>query len=459
VLPLAGGVRTRAEARGEPCEQGMVEAPRDCSAQLDPCGNGNRPPPGSIPLLEVALVDLDVCVPAAIASSDGCHLSAGLDRDDRGPAGREHQRRLLLANVSPRPAACSATDDRPTAPIAASAGSRCSRSPLQSRSPTYCTPQAARRGSTRPRSARAHALPIRRVRAIAARPCSSMPAHGGIDPGAVGSTESGLTVYEADVTLPIELEAMRLLTGDGFRVVVSRTRAESVVRLTNVDVSDGVLTAEGVHNDVAARDICANDAGANILIGIYMDAGEGGAGSLTGYDPDRPFAAANLRLAALVQDDVLAAMKRAGVADPRPRDTARHRARVGQRSRLSPRQRGPGLWTPAAARAGGPWLLLDAKQDARGADRAAVHHRPIRGLNRGQRPRAGGDRPRHRRSSGAVLQRSQIVPRHVHVRASRRRRAARGSSKGHDHQPDRAYAWLARSSDVGRPQPGASMTL
>jgi N-acetylmuramoyl-L-alanine amidase len=152
-----------------------------------------------------------------------------------------------------------------------------------------------------------------------------MPAHGGIDPGAVGSTESGLTVYEADVTLPIELEAMRLLTGDGFRVVVSRTRAESVVRLTNVDVSDGVLTAEGVHNDVAARDICANDAGANILIGIYMDAGEGGAGSLTGYDPDRPFAAANLRLAALVQDDVLAAMKRAGVADPRPRDTARHR--------------------------------------------------------------------------------------------------------------------------------------
>jgi N-acetylmuramoyl-L-alanine amidase len=136
--------------------------------------------------------------------------------------------------------------------------------------------------------------------------------HGGIDPGAVGSTESGLTVYEADVTLPIELEAMRLLTGDGFRVVVSRTRAESVVRLTNVDVSDGVLTAEGVHNDVAARDICANDAGANILIGIYMDAGEGGAGSLTGYDPDRPFAAANLRLAALVQDDVLAAMNAQG---------------------------------------------------------------------------------------------------------------------------------------------------
>lgn len=136
--------------------------------------------------------------------------------------------------------------------------------------------------------------------------------HGGTDPGAVGSTESGQTVYEADVTLPIELDAMRLLTADGFRVVVSRTRAGSVVRLTNADVANGLLTAEGVHNDVAARDVCANDAGAKILIGIYMDAGGGGAGSLTGYDADRPFAAANRRLARLVQDDVLAAMNGQG---------------------------------------------------------------------------------------------------------------------------------------------------
>jgi N-acetylmuramoyl-L-alanine amidase len=136
--------------------------------------------------------------------------------------------------------------------------------------------------------------------------------HGGIDPGAVGRTESGQPVYEADVTLPIELDAMRLLTADGFRVVVSRTRAEAVVRLTSTDASGGLLTAEGVHNDVAARDICANDAGANVLVGIYMDAGGSGAGSVTGYDPDRPFAAANLRLATLLQDDVLAAMNARG---------------------------------------------------------------------------------------------------------------------------------------------------
>lgn len=136
--------------------------------------------------------------------------------------------------------------------------------------------------------------------------------HGGLDPGAVGATQSGQTVREADVTLPIELDTMRLLTADGFRVVVSRTRTESVVRLTGADASSGVLTAEGVHNDVAARDVCANEGGADILIGIYMDAGGGGAGCLTGYDPDRPFAAANLRLATLVQDDVLTAMNAHG---------------------------------------------------------------------------------------------------------------------------------------------------
>ncbi len=136
--------------------------------------------------------------------------------------------------------------------------------------------------------------------------------HGGIDPGAVGVSESGQTVYEADVTLPIELDAMRLLRADGFRVVVSRTGAESVARLTRADESGGTLTAEGVHNDVAARDICANDAGANLLVGIYMDAGAGAAGSLTAYDLDRPFAAGNLRLARLLQDDVLAAMNAQG---------------------------------------------------------------------------------------------------------------------------------------------------
>jgi N-acetylmuramoyl-L-alanine amidase len=137
--------------------------------------------------------------------------------------------------------------------------------------------------------------------------------HGGIDPGAVGSTENGTPVDESTVNLPIELDTMAILRAQGYRVVVSRTANTSVTRLTPADVSGGILTVQGAFADVAARDVCADMAGADILVGIYMDGGyEGEAGCLTGYDADRPFSAANLRLATLVQDDVLAAMNAQG---------------------------------------------------------------------------------------------------------------------------------------------------
>ena len=142
--------------------------------------------------------------------------------------------------------------------------------------------------------------------------------HGGIDPGAVGITESGQRIDEADQTLPVEMDAMAILRREGFEVVVSRTAATSVVRLTAGDVSDGELTIQGSHDDVAARDVCANQSHADILIGIYFDAGSSSdnAGSVTGYDAVRPFGADNLKLATLVQADVLAAMNTQGLAIP-----------------------------------------------------------------------------------------------------------------------------------------------
>jgi N-acetylmuramoyl-L-alanine amidase len=143
--------------------------------------------------------------------------------------------------------------------------------------------------------------------------------HGGIDPGAIGTTGSGTTIHEADLTLPVVLDTVPLLRGQGFGVVVSRTGATSVARLTADDVSGGALTVQGVHDDVAARDQCANLARATILLGVYFDAGASAAnaGSVTAYDTARPFAAANLRLATLVQTDVLAAMNahRWGIPD------------------------------------------------------------------------------------------------------------------------------------------------
>lgn len=137
--------------------------------------------------------------------------------------------------------------------------------------------------------------------------------HGGRDPGAVGSTESGQKIYEAVETLAVELDTMALLRGAGFRVVVSRTRGTSVLRLRPGDVSRRVLTIHGSHEDVVARDLCANEAHGNALVGIYFDAGAPyNAGSVTAYDAARPFAADNLRLAKLLQADVLAAMNAQG---------------------------------------------------------------------------------------------------------------------------------------------------
>jgi N-acetylmuramoyl-L-alanine amidase len=138
--------------------------------------------------------------------------------------------------------------------------------------------------------------------------------HGGIDPGSVGETQAGQTIDEASETLPVELDTMHLLVAKGFTVVVSRTKDETVSRPQPADVSDGEFTVQGVHDDVAARDVCADDAKANVLVGIYFDAGGSplNAGSVTGYDTDRPFTPENLRLATLVQNDVLGAMNAQG---------------------------------------------------------------------------------------------------------------------------------------------------
>ena len=138
--------------------------------------------------------------------------------------------------------------------------------------------------------------------------------HGGIDPGGVGTTEAGQTISESGVNLSIELDAMALLRARGYRVVVSRTSNTTVVRLRSDDTSDGILSLQGSHDDVAARDACANLAKADALVGIYMDTGgtAQNAGSVTLYDADRPFSQANVQLAGLLQTDVLSAMNAKG---------------------------------------------------------------------------------------------------------------------------------------------------
>lgn len=137
--------------------------------------------------------------------------------------------------------------------------------------------------------------------------------HGGPDPGAIGTTSSGRTIHEADETLPVVLDTMTNLRRDGFRVVVSRTGPTSVLRLRPADLSGHILTGAGSHADVVARDVCANLARADILIGVYLNSGStGAAGCLTAFDPARTFASDNRRLAGLVQSSVLDALNARG---------------------------------------------------------------------------------------------------------------------------------------------------
>ncbi len=142
--------------------------------------------------------------------------------------------------------------------------------------------------------------------------------HGGIDPGAVGRTEAGQTIEEADVDACRSRWILRPSSAaPAFAWSCPGPGDTAVARLGPGDVADGVLTVQGSHDDVAARDVCANDANANVLVGIYFDSGtSANAGSVTGYDAVRPFAADNLRLADLVQADVLSAMNAHGWGIP-----------------------------------------------------------------------------------------------------------------------------------------------
>ncbi len=141
--------------------------------------------------------------------------------------------------------------------------------------------------------------------------------HGGRDPGGVGTTTSGVSIEESRETLRVELRALTTLRAQGYRVVVSRTTNNTVLKLNPADVSGNELSVLGAHDDVAARDQCANLAHANLLVGLYFDAGSPQyAGSLTAYDASRPFAAQNKRFASMLQHDVVAAMNARGWAIP-----------------------------------------------------------------------------------------------------------------------------------------------
>jgi N-acetylmuramoyl-L-alanine amidase len=142
--------------------------------------------------------------------------------------------------------------------------------------------------------------------------------HGGIDPGGTGTSSSGQTVSEAPLNLLVAEDAATLLRQRGFSVVLSRSSSNPVALPEPGDFSGGVYTVLGEQRELVARNLCADLSHANVVLGIDEDAAAapGAAGSVTLYDAQRPYSAANLRLAQLVQSDVLASLSADGTAVP-----------------------------------------------------------------------------------------------------------------------------------------------
>lgn len=142
--------------------------------------------------------------------------------------------------------------------------------------------------------------------------------HGGIDPGGTGRTSSGRAVSEAPLNVLVAKDAAALLRRRGFSVVLSRSGSGPVARPQPGDFSGGVYTVLGERRELVARNLCADLSHANVVIGIDEDAAAepSAAGSVTLYDAERPYHAANLRLAQLVQRDVLASLRAGGTAVP-----------------------------------------------------------------------------------------------------------------------------------------------
>jgi N-acetylmuramoyl-L-alanine amidase len=133
--------------------------------------------------------------------------------------------------------------------------------------------------------------------------------HGGLDPGVVGEV-GGQAVQEKDVALSVATRLAAMLQGDGYRVVLSRTKDSSVMRLSSSDTVTGALKATAVERDLAMRAACANASNASTLVSIHFNAfGDPTVGGTeTFYDGARSFAAESKRLAGDMQHALVSAL-------------------------------------------------------------------------------------------------------------------------------------------------------
>jgi N-acetylmuramoyl-L-alanine amidase len=144
------------------------------------------------------------------------------------------------------------------------------------------------------------------------------PGHGGEDLGARHFNRQGqMDLHESTITLQLALRVGAKLQALGYRVFYTRD-GDYDPNLYERDVNgDGEINLRDV---VQTRTDLVNESGADLLLSLHLNAWEcddeelwrATGGTETYYCPDRPFGDRNLRLATLVHQNILAALRSVG---------------------------------------------------------------------------------------------------------------------------------------------------
>ena len=144
------------------------------------------------------------------------------------------------------------------------------------------------------------------------------PGHGGADPGGQHYNAQGvLDLTEASVNLQIALLLRDKLEARGYRVYLTRDTDDFPGEPLQDWNNDGEVT---IRDDLQLRTDRVNEQGADLFVSLHENALDGPdpatvrrlGGTTTYYCADRPFAEQNLRLATLVHQEILAAIRSFG---------------------------------------------------------------------------------------------------------------------------------------------------
>ncbi len=146
------------------------------------------------------------------------------------------------------------------------------------------------------------------------------PGHGGSDRGNVRVEDGEVVLEEKELTLEHSLALADRLRARGIEVVLTRT-GDVEANPTNADVNgDATVAPTGGEatsdelDDLQARVLACNAAGADLLVSVHYNAAENAAlqGYEVWYNDERPFSDRSARFAELIHEELGTRMAAAG---------------------------------------------------------------------------------------------------------------------------------------------------